>query len=354
MVARNYSSTAAETQLAEACTGSATVLRVASLVGLPSVPFTLIVDAGTVYEEIVTVASIAGTNLTVVRGEDGTTGLPHEVGAPVRHGYTARDAREAADHIAGTANVHGVGVGSDVVGTNTAQVLKNKTIDPSNTINTGALPTQVEVARLRLSSVSDASEASTTHALQIGPTEGGNLRIDDNEILALEAGVPAGLFLNGNLRVTVPEPGAAADATTKGYVDTRVDPLTVVSAAFPGSSSTGWNAAGQGSMGYTMLGGHLVHVVWNTLRNAAALVSSSGGGSVDGSSGDGLVATLDAPFRPDRAVQATGYYENASGGTYGCSVQLLENGQVVILSAAPGVDIPNGKPFRVAFTFIKA
>lgn len=350
MVARNYSSTAAATQLAEACTGSATVLRVASIVGFPPVPFTLGVDVGTVYEELVTVTAIAGTNLTVVRGEDGTTGLPHEVGAVVRHVVSARDLREAANHIEADSGVHGVGVDSDVVGTNTAQVLKNKTLDGTNTVDTAALPAEVQVARLRLSSTSAASPASTAHGVQVGPTDGTNLRVDNGKILALNAGAAAGLNLRENSGVSVPEPTNVIHAATKKYVDDRV----AFASAFPGASSTGWNASGQGSMGYTLLEGRLVHVVWNTLRNAAALQSAAGSGAVDGGVGDGLVATLDPAFRPDRDVCATGYYESASGGTYGCDVQLKSTGQIIILSAAPGVDFANGVPLRVAFTFIKA
>ncbi len=65
--------------------------------------------------------------------------------------------------------------------------------------------TEVGSARIRLTSTSDASETSTGHAFQIGPTSGINLRMDSNEILALNNGVLSGLDINAaDVEITCP------------------------------------------------------------------------------------------------------------------------------------------------------
>jgi hypothetical protein len=128
----NYSSTARAAELSESVTGSATVLKVSSVAGLPSVPFTVVVDVATESEEVCTVTGVAGLNLTVTRGEDGTAAVPHQVGAVVRHMVVARDLRMAQTHIDAASNVHGIGAPSSVVGTATAQTLTNKTISGAN------------------------------------------------------------------------------------------------------------------------------------------------------------------------------------------------------------------------------
>lgn len=109
MAQRHYSSTAAAMQLQGSVNGSSVSLTVDAVVGLPtSYPFTVVIDPGTESEEIVTVTNVAGTTLTVIRGEDGTAGVPHSGGAAIRHMVTARDLREPQQHIEATSGVHGV------------------------------------------------------------------------------------------------------------------------------------------------------------------------------------------------------------------------------------------------------
>jgi len=126
-VNRYYSSTAVDTTLTGAINASATSITVASVSGFPaSYPYTLALDYDTSSEELVNVTAAAGTTLTIVRGQDGTTGVSHDAGAAVKHVASARDFREPQEHIAASSAVHGV-TGS-IVGTSDTQTLSNKTL----------------------------------------------------------------------------------------------------------------------------------------------------------------------------------------------------------------------------------
>ena len=128
-MARNYSNVTVETTLASSIGASDTLIDVADDTGFPaSFPFSLVLDYGTAAIEVVTVTGTTGSSYNVVRGQDGTAAQAHAAGAVVVHGVTARDLKEPQDHIDATTNVHGLGVGTAVVGTDTAQTLTNKTI----------------------------------------------------------------------------------------------------------------------------------------------------------------------------------------------------------------------------------
>lgn len=131
---RNYSSTAVATELAEGIDTSATSFTVKSAEGFPSVPFTLVIEPDTPYEEIVTVNARTGTSMTtVVRAQESTSLRAHAADCVVKHMVTARDLQEAQNHIAASNDVHGIGstLGNAVVGTLTSQELENKSMSGS-------------------------------------------------------------------------------------------------------------------------------------------------------------------------------------------------------------------------------
>lgn len=125
-----YSSVAGQFTLTIAVTGSATILNVNTTTGMPGgLPFKLVLEPGTIREEIVKVTSVGGLALTVVRGWDGTPASSHDAGTPIRHAISAEDLTLARIHEAATSGVHGVSSG--LVGVNDTQTLTNKTISPA-------------------------------------------------------------------------------------------------------------------------------------------------------------------------------------------------------------------------------
>lgn len=147
---RYYSSTAQATTLNAAISSSgATTFLIdgpASLAGLGypgSYPFILTIDWGLPTQEAVLVSNVSGSStpytVTCTRGVDGTTAQTHSINAPVVHTSTEQDYAEPQIHMqatgpttnpvtGGPVQVHGLGVGSAVVGTTDTQTLTNKTL----------------------------------------------------------------------------------------------------------------------------------------------------------------------------------------------------------------------------------
>ena len=129
MTVRFYSSIAQQTTLTGTYSPSSTVIAVAGTTGFPSsTPYTLSLDYGAPNEELVEVTGVAGLSLTVTRAIDGTSATTHNAGAIVRHVSSARDFADSRAHENASQNVHGIQVGSSVVGTTDTQTLTNKTL----------------------------------------------------------------------------------------------------------------------------------------------------------------------------------------------------------------------------------
>lgn len=78
------------------------------------------------------------------------------------------------------------------------------------------------VSKVRITSTGDASPTSTGHGFQVGPDNGLNIIIDQNEVIARNNGVNAGsLGFAGTKLTGLLDPTASGDAATKGYVDAK-------------------------------------------------------------------------------------------------------------------------------------
>jgi hypothetical protein len=162
---RHYSSIAQQAELTSGVDTDVTSLVVSTVTGWPvSTPFTVVLEPGTANEEIVTVDGVAGTTLTVTRGQDGSAAVAHAAGAVVRHMMTARDLREPQQHIDATSDVHGTGVGAAVVGTTTTQTLTNKTISgAANTLSNIPQSAVVDLETDLTALDEDKADAEHTH-----------------------------------------------------------------------------------------------------------------------------------------------------------------------------------------------
>lgn len=88
--------------------GTDTSITVDSASGFPTqFPYTIIIDPDTPTEEVCDVTAAVGNVLTLDRGVDSTTAVAHGAGAVVYHGTSARDFREANEHVNATEDVHG-------------------------------------------------------------------------------------------------------------------------------------------------------------------------------------------------------------------------------------------------------
>lgn len=88
--------------------GTDTAITVDSASGFPiQFPYTIILDPDLSTEEVCDVTAAVGNVLTITRGVDSTTAVAHGAGALVYHGVSARDPREANEHVNAVTNVHG-------------------------------------------------------------------------------------------------------------------------------------------------------------------------------------------------------------------------------------------------------
>ena len=137
---RQYKGAATSTTITAGINSSATSCSLDANTGWPSssgVPFYVVIDPGTSSEEKCS-ATIAGTTLTLTRGQDDTTAAAHASGAVIYPVFSADEADEA-NLFASTMTTRGdlltMGSGPTVarlaIGSNSGYVLKTDGTDPS-------------------------------------------------------------------------------------------------------------------------------------------------------------------------------------------------------------------------------
>jgi hypothetical protein len=139
MTRRRYNNNAPTALLSSDFNASTPLISVGSLTGFPTqFPYTATLELNTANAEVVQVIGAAANTVTCQRGYDGTSGKSHAMGSTFDHTAIAKDYDEANDHVNAVANVHGV-VGN-LVGTDTVQTLKNKTLVQSQAMSSGGSP----------------------------------------------------------------------------------------------------------------------------------------------------------------------------------------------------------------------
>ena len=170
---RQYKGAAVSTTITAGINDSATTCSLAANTGWPSssgVPFYVVIDPGTSAEEKCS-ATIAGTTLTLTRGQDDTTAVAHSSGAVIYPVFSADEADEA-NLFASTMTTRGdlltMGSGPTVarlpIGSNSGYVLKTDGTDPSwgQVAAAGIASDAVTTAKILDSAVTSAKIADAT------------------------------------------------------------------------------------------------------------------------------------------------------------------------------------------------
>ncbi len=128
MTVRYYSSTATPKTLSVTINAGATSMQLSDAAGLPtSYPYTMAVNFGDSNMELVSVTNAAGTTFDIDRAFDGTSATSHTAGATVQHVSSAIDFADSRAHENASNGVHGLSPTEDLMGTDSAQTLSNKT-----------------------------------------------------------------------------------------------------------------------------------------------------------------------------------------------------------------------------------
>lgn len=123
MSGENYVNTASVATTAAPVGPSDLTITVANYTGYPAAPYWAEIEKGTGSAEIVRVTNVAGSTLTITRGQGGTSATSHGAGVNVEHVVPASHFNEGETHNAAT-NAHGVT--GNVVGTSGAQTVSDK------------------------------------------------------------------------------------------------------------------------------------------------------------------------------------------------------------------------------------
>lgn len=228
MTERKYSATAVASTLTLGISSGTTTIPVASVTGWPTTyPYTVILDEDQATEEVIEISSASGLNLTASRGVDGTSAQAHALGASARHGFSARDFREAQQHIAASTDVHGISGGGSVVGTNTTQTLTNKTLtSPTISGGTQSSPT------ITTPTIASFTNATHNHSNAAG---GGNIPqasvtslVSDLSAKAASSQVTTDIATHAGLTATHGATGAVVGTTNTQTLDNKTLGISTV------------------------------------------------------------------------------------------------------------------------------
>jgi hypothetical protein len=314
----------------------ATALSVDTTVGLPgSTPFTLLLDAGSAAEEIVTVIQVSGNTLVVQRGQDGTSAQPHANGAVIRHALTARDLRESREHEAAVA-AHGVT--SKVVGTDDAQALTNKNLAATSNVFPSTLATSASLSAETTARVAgDAAQgtALTTHTALVAAHGATGAVVGTTNVQTLTNKTLDSPQFTGTMTGT-------GDVVTTGKVtgSNVGDDTGLVTAGFV--ALTGWS---QTSNFRTKNG--VTTVQFRFTRTGAAIVSSA-----NANVADTPVLTIPAAAQSGSSVSVCGGIAINLGGSAGWFGVLSGSTLTITTAMNPNLTWSTGSTFYATVTYI--